>query len=99
MFILEFLELLDISSCFGKGFIPLQLYFFNTYLLVSVITIIRVNIMFLILLVEILLLVSISISKDSQRCSKICTKAINYILLYLFSQQLVINIILLNSIY
>ena len=79
--------------------IRLELYFFDTYLLVSVIAVIRVDIMFLISLVEISLLVSISMFRNSQRYSKICTKAIDYTLLYLFLQWLLIDIILLNSVH
>ena len=85
--------------------IQLELHFFAACLLVSVIIIMRVDAVFLRLVVKIALLVSISIFMSSQRYSRIFIKAADHaflsvsFILYLFPQQLLMGITLLNNIY
>ena len=83
--------------------IRLGLYFFATCLLVYIIVVVWANTTFLRLVMEIGLLVFISIFKGSWRCSRISTKAVDhaflsvFFILYLFLQQLLIKVILLNK--
>ena len=85
--------------------VGLGLHFFTTYSLVYIIVIERTNTVFLRLVIEIKLLVSISIFKSIQRYFRISTKAIDYaflsvfFILYLFLQQLLMEIILLNKVH
>ena len=85
--------------------VRLESHFFATYSLVYIIVIERTNTAFLRLVIKIELLVSISIFKSTQRYFRISTKAINYafllvfFILYLFLQQLLMEIILLNKVH
>ena len=85
--------------------VGLGLHFFATCLLVHIIAVERADTVFLRSVVKIGLLVSNSIFRSSQRYSRISTKAINYaflsvsFILYLFLQQLLIEIILLNRVH
>jgi len=82
--------------------VRLVLHFFTTCLLVHIIAVKRTNTVFLRLVMKIELLMSISTFKGSQRCSKISIKAVDHIfllvsfILYLFLQQLLIEVMLLN---
>ena len=85
--------------------VELELHFFTTCLLVYIVVVKRANTAFLRLVMEIGLLVSISTFRGSQRCSRISTKAVDHafllvsFILYLFPQQLLIGVMLLNRDY
>ena len=85
--------------------VGLGLHFFITYLLVYIIAVERANTMFLRLVIEIELLVSISIFRGPWKCSRISTKTVDHIfllvffILYLFLQQLLMKVILLNKVH
>ena len=72
--------------------VELGLHFFATCSLVYIITVERADTTFLRLVIEIELLVSISIFRGPQKCSRISTKAVDHIflsvsfILYLFPQ-------------
>jgi len=80
----------------------LGLHFFATCSLMHIIAVMRTNIAFSKLVVEIGLLVSISTFRGPWRCSRISTKAVDhafllvFFILYLFPQQLLIGVTLLN---
>ena len=82
--------------------VGLGLHFFATCSLVYIITVVRADTAFSRLVMEIGLLVSISTFRGPQRCSRISTKTVDYafwlvsFILYLFPQQLLIGITLLN---
>jgi len=78
--------------------VSLGLYFFTACLLVSVIVIIRADTTFL---RSVVLLVFISISRDTWRYSRIFMNyafLLVFFMLYLFLQQLLIEIMLLNRV-
>jgi len=85
--------------------IELELHFFTTCLLVYIVVVKRANTAFSRLVIKIRLLVSISIFRGSWKCFRISTKTIDYaflsvfFILYLFPQQLLIEVILLNRIH
>ena len=85
--------------------VGLGLHFFITYLLVYTIAIEKADTMFSRLVIEIKLLVAISIFKSPWKCSRIFTKTVDHIflsvffILYLFLQQLLIEVILLNKVH
>ena len=85
--------------------VRLGLHFFATCLLVHIITVERTDTAFLRLVMEIGLLVSISTFRGPQKCSRISTKAVNHaflsvsFILYLFPQQLLIGVTLLNKVH
>ena len=70
-----------------------------------IITVVRADTAFLRLVMEIGLLVSVSTFRGHWRCSRIFTKAVDHafllvsFILYLFPQQLLIGVILLNKDY
>ena len=70
-----------------------------------IITVVRADTAFLRLVMEIGLLVSVSTFRGPWRCSRIFTKAVDHafllvsFILYLFPQQLLIGVILLNKDY
>ena len=85
--------------------VGLGLHFFVTCSLVYIIAVKRADTVFLRSVVKIGLFVSISTFRSPQRCFRISTKAMNYIfllvsfILYLFPQQLLIEITLLNRVH
>jgi len=85
--------------------IGLGLYFFATYSLVHIIVVERADTVFLRLVIEIGLLVFISIFRGPWKCSRISTKTVDHaflsvsFILYLFSQQLLMGVTLLNKVY
>ena len=85
--------------------VGLGLHFFSTCSLVHIIAVKRADIVFLRLVIEIGLLVSISTFRGPQKCSRISTKAVDYaflsvfFILYLFPQQLLMGVTLLNRVH
>jgi len=85
--------------------VRLELHFFATCSLIYIIAVERADTAFLRSVVEIGLLVFISTFKGPQRYSRISIKAVNYaflsvsFILYLFSQQLLMGVTLLNKVH
>ena len=85
--------------------VRLGLHFFATCLLVHIITVERADTAFLRLVIEIGLLVSISTFRSPRKCSRISIKAVDHVflsisfILYLFLQQLLIGVTLLNRVH
>ena len=85
--------------------VELELYFFTTCLLVHIIAVKKAGTAFSRLVIEIGLLVSISTFRGPRKCSRIFTKAVDHaflsvsFILYLFSQQLLMGITLLNRVH
>ena len=85
--------------------VGLGLYFFATCLLVHIIAIERADTVFSKSVVEIGLLVSINTFRGPRRCSRISTKAVDHaflsvsFILYLFLQQLLMGVTLLNRVH